>query len=387
MCEILLRSGFASLLLSLGIQVLGAKSKAAIADAIQALEDSSPAVRLEAINQLGALGVEAEAALKPLLALMDSEENVDRINAAWALGKIAPSEAVVIEAQIDALESGNLPFAYNAGLSLDWAGEAALPFLKRLLDETDVSIARYYAASILSRKDETYRVRAKDVFLELLKSESAEILLAGLQGLENLAFPSPDVIEAIRKALSSENTEIRDSAAYVAVALGVSAAPLRDDLLSVALNEGSRNPRLTSITALGNLANDEVALKGLASLLGHDDRRIRAWSQNSIAKFGKSAIPYLNSALDEDDHVLRLSTLSAIALLNVEDGDLVNRLLGEYPDTDGESKFRILYCLWSVGKKREDAIAFIRSRLDSEDGEIIAAHARSIVNHIDSGGK
>ena len=104
------------------------------------LQDSDPAMRYTAAEQLGAYGVEAKSAVPELTqALKDSDPSV-RFGAAYALGSIGVDAESALPALTEAIKDPDVELRVAAAYAISMVGlkaPAALPVLQEALEDEE----------------------------------------------------------------------------------------------------------------------------------------------------------------------------------------------------------------------------------------------------------
>lgn len=350
---------------------------------VLALDSSDPQTRLEAINALGALEGEGAGAILKLLELVTSEDKMNRVNAAWALGKIAPKDPRIVRAMATALQSGDPEVAYNASLSLQWAGESAKSALIDVLENGKDEWGVFYAAFVLSGLDEAYAAKAEGIYVGMFQSGDLVKARAGLEAMGRLSRLSDTMSNALNEGLRSDDESLRIASAYAAKNFGESARSFEALLIDAIRSETSRDPRLAAIEALGAVSKSAAALEVLVEMLYSDDSRTRYWASQGLGGFGSDAIPLLKKVIGSDNHDARMAGFDAISQLDALGTPFVDELISIYSKEGIDAQFRILYALWALGRDRKDVVDFISNEVENSDSDVVKAHARAIMRPAD----
>lgn len=127
---------------------LGAQAEAAIPALLAKLADSDDVVASESAAALGRIGIAAE---RPLLPLLQSEQIRARQRAAYALSKMKPRDAKAITALTEALHAPDKLTRLLATLALSEAGPSArsgLPALRNGLRDADAEVQVWSAFAL-----------------------------------------------------------------------------------------------------------------------------------------------------------------------------------------------------------------------------------------------
>lgn len=269
----------------------------AIARLVEALGDAKWQVREAAAVALGRCG---EAALEPVVAQADGDEDAVRIAAINALGEIGHTDALpklrvyledelwsVREAAVEAV--GQIGDASGAGAAAKALGDA----------ETQV---RRAAAVALGRMDAPGSRAALE---DALVDADWGVREAAARSLGQLG--DSDAAGALLTRLDDEDAAVREAAAN---ALGELRSPQALDALLDALGDERQRVRQSAaeaLTALGPVAADAVADR-----FAHDERAVRQSAQDALSGMGASAKPQLRALLGHENAVVRETAAQAL---------------------------------------------------------------------------
>jgi len=177
------------------------------------LKDPDPSLRQIAASILGRIG-SPRAANALMESLSDNDSNI-RSSAAYALGKIRAEKAV--EPLILMLEQESGPVFYAAASALGNIGSLkALDPLIEALDKTDVWSRKVAVAALGNLGAE----KPVDPLLNILEEESLDARVKREIIVAFLKIGSKRTLEALQKALSDEDAEVRLYAAEALKRLG-----------------------------------------------------------------------------------------------------------------------------------------------------------------------
>ncbi|MDE0448252.1 MAG: HEAT repeat domain-containing protein [Spirochaetaceae bacterium] len=199
----------------------------AVADLVAALEDDSPYVQLNACYALGAVG---GAAVDPLIAVLDSYEELYRAyppygigHAAHALGAIG---APAVPALTRALRRPHPHVRANAAYALGEMGQraaGALEALAEALGDSDEEVRRHLlsAVSLVGHP----RERALAVLAGALQRESnSQLRQLAIQGMARLGGPQDAAVPALAAALNDLDPYVAAYASEQLCRIGTPAA-------------------------------------------------------------------------------------------------------------------------------------------------------------------
>ncbi len=125
------------------VQALGAIGVDSVPALIAALNDPSPDIRAAATDALGRVGPAAKAALPALTATLKDTDKAVRQHAAFALGVVDPDDTSVVPSLIELLKDSDLEVRRHAALSLGRLGPGARPALAALTEASRDADSRF----------------------------------------------------------------------------------------------------------------------------------------------------------------------------------------------------------------------------------------------------
>lgn len=277
---------------------------AALADA---LGDATPAVRLAAVNSLGALQDPAAIAALAKALREDTDARV-REAAAWALGEIDDNRAVphllealkseratkvrvkIVEAlnQIDdpAAVSGVAavlkdPSAEVRRAAVDALGEfedhSATAALIGLIRDEDLEVRRKVAEALGQMED----ANAVDALTAMVRDSDPEVRANAIEALHH--FESQKLIPVFVAALKDSSAHVREHAADALGSIdGLHTAPRA---LIDALADQNRDVRRNVVSALSNIG-DEAAVPALKKLIAETDASTKRSAVEALKEIG-----------------------------------------------------------------------------------------------------
>ncbi|MEM4390105.1 MAG: HEAT repeat domain-containing protein [Candidatus Micrarchaeia archaeon] len=200
----------------------------AVPELIEALAD--PLLRADVARALGMIG--DERAVPALIECLNDGNREVRGNATEALGYIRDRRSV--PALIEKLSDENARVRFSAALSLGRIGDArALPALRKaLLEDPDVMVRTYAAASIGVIGDLTKDTSGAPALIKALRDKEIEVVRTAASSLGRLK--DEGAVVPLIALLSHENKFVRSDAAW---ALGLIGDPSALPALRARLND------------------------------------------------------------------------------------------------------------------------------------------------------
>jgi HEAT repeat protein len=157
--------------------------------------------QIEAFQRFEKTGMDAEHAdeiLKPLKALLDDENELIGLNAAYAVGKISEKGTNVL---LDALINGSDVASFRATYGLQTSGEAAVLGLMRLLDK--VSGKRKIQVILTLGAMGSSACLAVPALIKCLQDQNPEIVLNAAETLGMIQHPVDEIALALTTLMNS----------------------------------------------------------------------------------------------------------------------------------------------------------------------------------------
>ncbi len=282
---------------------------------IKMLKDESEYVRNQAAIELGCLEKATKEAITLLIELLEASEcKIDRKSAIFALRAYTASPGV-IPALINALNDNESDIRKTA--------ERVLGALER---DRNVGLLAQRQLEKLAPIEKTKQLIAK------LKQDVSAVKITALNALRNLELPSPDVISAIKIALTDKDVYVRIEAASLLLRLEQHASRVISVLLDAMRH---RNSISLAIRALQWLkAPTPIVITALVGTLEDEDPSVVFWTWTVLQNFTKTAPavivdalnkPWLtnklynalNRAMENDDSSVRYSAIEVMSVLSM----------------------------------------------------------------------
>lgn len=124
---------------------------------------------------------------------------------------------------------------------------------------------------------------------------------------------------------------------------------------------------------------DLAALPVYIDLLGDEDADVRwyaAWTIGNMGPLAKTAIPRLSSLLQDDNSLIRHSTVHAIASIEGREG--VDLVLSLMKDQEPPVRRRVANLLGESGQKSEAVLSALREALNDPDEQVRVEAAQAL---------
>jgi HEAT repeat protein len=371
------------------------------------LSDPSAEVRAHAAAALGAVGDPAKSAVPAIVQLLRDEDPIVRRQAVHAIMAIRPGPQVTVPLAVKLLEDSDPGVRLRILDAISQAGPAALPGLIEALSNEK---AAYWACLVLREMGPA----AKDAVPALtarLKDSRPEIrreAVLALAAMDEAAAPSAKEIAAL---LNDEQVAI--PATYALARLGKVSGDVE---ALIRKNAGSQNALLstTSLWALAKARPDDAALRRdatrkLIAALKHDDPFVRVqaaralaalppapeittpiWEEamadadettirhalDAMAQLGAAAVPRLTAALENEKH--RLEVIYVLTHIGPEAAPAAEALANLASDPNEQVAHEALLALAAIGPGAKAAAPKLVARLGEADTANSAAIAYTL---------
>jgi HEAT repeat protein len=199
-------------------------------------------------------------------------------------------------------------------------GPAALPYLRRALDDHD---ARVRLAAIRSLHSQPMGASGVPALIQALEDDRAEMRLAAARGLRVLGGQARAATPALITTLRDPDAEVRAAAVEAFFFFGSAARPAVPGLVAC-LEDPDADVRLAAVCSLARLSGEKdvpPVVGALSNRLLHDgDARVRAETARWLPNLGPAAREVLTQALDDPEDEVRRQARSALDLLDAVEG-------------------------------------------------------------------
>ncbi len=295
----------------------GSPAPARLSELVKNLESGDSKVRLKAIESLGELGDKAKDAIPSLLKLLGDNDEFTRRTAVSALVKIGLPSKTDVQLLAGAMREPNVEMRRYAATTLEKMGtdaRSATPELVGGLTDND-ALVRQAAARALGRLGREVKESAAGPLETMLGDNDKDNRLAAAEALAGIHGSTGDV-EALRKLLKHQDTDIRAYTAKALVKLGKNAKAVMGDLLEIAKNDFGELRRAT-ILLLASLdaADAKAGLPLITDSLKGGDKESKLAALAALGPLAKELPPSTINAVREalKDPELKTAAIEALA--------------------------------------------------------------------------
>ena len=310
-------------------------AESSVGDLLGALKSPDEAARLQAIDQLGALGPKAAEAVGPLSELLSDGSAQVRAHAARALGQIGPAAKPAIPALVELLKDPDESIrrqAIAAGLAIHPGPEVAVPLCVKLLEDSDPGVRLRVMSAIADAGS-----RAVPGLIVALKKDNAAYWACLI--LRNMGPVGKDAVPGLVERLADPRPEVRREAALALAAMGEAAAPAVPTLVAALDDKQMATPATFALGSIGQIPADA-------------EGKIRANVQSA-------------------DGVLSTTSLWALARVHPDDKPLRQKateaIVGRLKDQDPYVGAAAAYALASLPPAPEITLPILQKALEGAD--------------------
>ncbi|QVL33928.1 HEAT repeat domain-containing protein [Telmatocola sphagniphila] len=384
-----------------------------------ALSDSLPAVRIEAVRALGALGPQVATAVTPkLLSLLRDPDETVRCEAAATIGILGDPQGIAVEPLGQMLDEASLVLKATAARALGQLGAAAssqVLSLVTLLQNPEESV-RSAAAEAIAQIG-TLNVPATDSLIEGLSNPDNLVRAQTAQAVGTMGEVALEVAPALVEAMSDENDVVRARAVEALGKMGEMAAEVAVPSLVHALRDSDNWVSALAAEALGQMKGSaDEAIPALIRSLSHVNVRVRCKAAEALGQMGDDTMPVceaLRSAcrdvegsvrglalrslslvsrnpfpagnswgpfLEDEDPRVRVAALEAVGRLGeIEDPSLLPQILGLLDDPNDDVKIEVTKVLPLLGGDPSSIVIALTRRLETDDNDWVREHAAKAI--------
>jgi HEAT repeat protein len=272
-----------------------------------ALKDKDAAVRINALAVLGQIGKAAKAAIPDIARALEDKEMDVRMEAALTLGEMGPAAKSTIPALLAALQGDELRLLEPlVAVTLGNIGPSAVPALQQALAGKDARLRRTaaYALTLIGPK----AAPARGVLTEALADAEADVRALAAKALGRIGAEAKDALPKLHAALTDRDAAVRVNAALALWQIDASAAGL--PVLTAALKEPQAFVREQACAALGTLGPKAApAAPELLQTMADREARVRALCADALGKLPhtKAIRARLTEALTDRAEDVRVS--------------------------------------------------------------------------------
>ncbi len=385
------------------IDQLGAQGgEAAVAPLAELLKDPSVQVRAHAAAALGAVGAPSKKVVPALAELLKDEDPVVRRQAVQAIAAIRPGPQVTVPLCVKMLEDSDPGVRSRILSAISDAGPAAIPGLIEALSNDKAA----YWACVLLRDLGPAAKEAVPALIERLKDERPDIRREAVLALASMDAAAESAIEPIAAQLKDE--QVATAATYALARIGK--IPRAAETI-IRRNVSSPNALLsaTSLWALAKTHPDDAAMRRdvtrrlIARLKDQDpfvrvqaaralaalppapeitgpiwqeamkdaDETTMRYALDALAQLGAPAVPRLIAALEQEPY--RLEVLYVIAQIGPAAAPATKALSQFIADPNEQVAHEAVLALAAIGPGAKAAAPDLVARLQSGEDENTAA--------------
>jgi HEAT repeat protein len=308
---------------------LSPSPEAALPSLIKVLEDPDLSVRTRALNLVTEMG---KAAVPPLIRALGKPETA--YWACLALGEIGPQAQAVVPALTDAARSQQLDVCREAILALGAIGKEAapaVPVISRALDDPRTAAAATYALAMIG----TAPAEAEDKIHQNVQSPDSLLSTTSVWALARLHRNDSRMLRQASESLVQR------------------------------LKSKDEDTRLAAARALADLSTEPgYALPLLGKALEGADESTVSAALDALAKLGPKAVPSLVAALKYED--LRFRVLNILGRMGPAAQPAVPELAKLLGDPNHRTHDEVLFTLASIGPAAKDAVPAILKAMANE---------------------
>ncbi len=303
------------------------------------LSDDSAAVRIQAVEALGRIGLPAAAMARRLIGMLKEPDETVRCQAAWALGQVGGNAEATVAALVELLDDASAPVKESAARALGAMAAAAapaIPAIVALLLDGQESV-RAAAADAIARVGPLERV-ATDALVEGLASPDNIVRAHTAEALGTIGAAAEDAAPALVLAMSDANDRVRSRAVEALGKIGESAAAAAVPGLMRALRDLDNGICALAAEALGQMGESaDRAIPALVRSLRHISPEVRRSAAEALGKMGAAAAAArsaLEAAASDEDGGVRSQAIRALGALGDPTPTSTERILAWFQDPD-----------------------------------------------------
>ncbi|MBN2294374.1 MAG: HEAT repeat domain-containing protein [Pirellulales bacterium] len=349
----------------------GANADEAVQPLTSLLKNTSAEVRAHAARSLGKIGSAAKPAASTLILLLKDGDPSVRRQAVKALAAIRPGPKVMVPLFIKLMEDSDSGVQLRVLNAVTDAGEAAVPGLIEALKNDKVS----YWACVVLREIGPPAKAAVPALAEKLKDPRPDIRMQAILALGAMNEAALPVVPQIVAALDDEHT--RTAATFVLGKLGKIPADAERKIRSNA-NSDNRFLSTVSLWTLARVHPEDKALRRqatekLVARLKDKDPFVRVMAARALAALPPApdiTIPIWEKAMENADATTVRHALDALAALGKPAVPRLVEILEKYK----ELRVEVVYTLGQMGPAAADATDAL-SKLVADENVQLATEA------------
>jgi HEAT repeat protein len=351
------------------IDELGAKGKKAaeaVAPLTALLTDVSPTVRAHAATALGEIGESARPAVPALAKLINDSDKTVRRQAVQAIVRAHPGPKVMVPLLVKSLEDGDPGVRMRILQAIADQGEKAVPGLIVALKSDKAA----YWACLALREIGPAGKDAVPALIERLKDKRPEVRR---EAILTLAVMGDAALPAVGPIAASLDDEAMDDAAIYALArIGKVPADTEARIKTIAKSD-DKMLSTASLWALARIHPEDKELRRevgeqLVSRLKDEDPLVRVAAARALTALPPAPeimVPIWEKAFEDADETVVLNALDALAQLGAP---AVPRLIAALKHEN--IRVHVVYVLGQIGPVAAPATEALAKLIDNEDEEV-----------------
>jgi HEAT repeat protein len=210
--------------------------------------------------------------------------------------------------------------------------------------------------------------------IQALQDDNALLRQQALWALSETHSTTPEVREALYRALKDSDPGVRGGAALAVSQFGPSALPA----LTEALRDEAPAVRAQAVIALPFLKADSNVVRALLLQAQHDDKpSVRAAAVGALTTFGPKGVPALLEALQDPDDAVWRKAVDGLTKVNVPDKTLLPLLTDALKDGNAAVRQGAAFAMERFGP---DAVPLLTQALKDPDRQVCYAATLSLGN-------
>lgn len=335
---------------------LGSSARAAVPALIKALSDKDAAVQWHAARAIGSIGPGAKAAVGALTTALASDDAKLRTYAAFALGRIGKPSEPAIPALVKAItdkEDMVQRAAIGAIRNIDADPEIVRPLIIKALEDADSAVAMAAVRVLAETADE----KSVPGLIEALKHKEACYWACLV--IHELGPAAKDAALPVSEVLKHADPEVRLQAAMTLAAIGPDAKPAVPALVKILQDDPQDGVKFAAGYALGSIGSkDDGAGPALVEAAKGEDpflRIVGIWGLNKVLPGNEvvqqRAVKMYVEGLKSKDKAVRKVAARAVADSDIPFEVRAPILVGAIKDEDPEVIGHVVGALAAMGAK------------------------------------
>lgn len=360
----------------------GEKAAEAVGPLTALLKDASPTVRAHAARSLGEIGEPAKAAVPALLQLVKDSDETVRWQAVRAIVRTRPGPRVMVPLLVELLGDGDPGVRMRILNAIVDRGDKAVPGLIVALKNDRAA----YWACLALREIGPAGKDAVPALIERLKDKRPEVRREAILALAVMGDAAIPAVGPIAASLDDEAMD--DAAIYALARIGKVPADAEARIKAITKSD-DKMLSTASLWALASIHPEDKALRSevaeqLVSRLKDEDPLVRVAAARALTALPPAPeimAPIWEKAFQDADETAVLNALDALAQLG---SPAVPRLIGALKHKNARGN--VAYVLGRIGPAAAPATEVLAMLIDDKD-EHVAHEAVLALANIGPGAK